>query len=61
MKQGQSNCVVIKINNEDNENTHQQYTRDVIDFVKSFGIPCILKLVPSVNKPAYTVDVSYFM
>jgi hypothetical protein len=47
---------VVKINNEDNENT-QQYTRDIIDFAKSFGIPCILKLVPRETNPGYMVDI----
>ena len=50
-----SSCVV-KFNNEDKENT-QQYTRDVIDFAKSFGIPSIWKLVPTAGKLGYTVDV----
>ena len=50
-----SSCVV-KFNNEGKENT-KQYTRDVIDFAKSFGIPSIWKLVPTAGKLGYTVDV----
>ena len=47
---------VVKFNSEDKENT-QQYTRDVIDFAKSFGILSIWKLVPTAGKLGYTVDV----
>ena len=50
-----SSCVV-RFKNENKENT-LQYTRDIVDFAKSFGIPSIWKLVPKAGKMGYTVDV----
>lgn len=47
---------VVKFKNEDEGNT-QQFTGDIIDFARSFEIPFISKLVPTVGKLGYTVNV----
>ena len=47
---------VLKFNNENEENT-QQYTRDIVNLSKSFGIPTISKLIPTIGKPGYMVNV----
>jgi hypothetical protein len=47
---------VVKFTNEDKETT-QQHTQDIIDFARSFGIPTIWKLVPLVGKMGYMVHV----
>ena len=47
---------VVKFKNEHEDNT-QQCTSAIIDFARSFGIPFISKLVPTVGKLGYTVNV----
>ena len=49
-------CFVVKFTREDKNNT-QQYTKEIIGFARSFGMPTVLKFVPTVGKPGYTVDV----
>ena len=47
---------VLKFDIENEENT-QQYTRDIVNLSKSFGIPTISKLIPASGKPGYVVNV----
>ncbi|XP_028393221.1 UMP-CMP kinase 2, mitochondrial-like [Dendronephthya gigantea] len=51
-------CFVVTFNDEDKTNT-QQYTKEIIGFAKTFGMPTVLKFEPTVGKPGagYTVDV----